>query len=463
MATMTRADLREAVLREIGLSRRESAEFVDSIIEAIADRLEAGEVVKISGFGTFTLRDKGERLGRNPKTREPAPISARRVVVFKPSAVLRGGWPRAWLVPGMISRCGCCSACNFDPADDRQITGTFAGGDDSLLFGWPRAWLVPGMISRCGCCSACKMSELPVEAPLLVGADALLDVFLAFGHHQVDEAGEFAGGRLDRNGGVHSGEPCAVLGADEGLAAARGHGRHAQGLPDGVDRLRGLAGEVLAAADPGSRRERKPGAEVLGGGEGGEVRADLRGDHPVRYRDRRWGIAVRSTPIILRNARGWMPSLPVSLVAAFAERLDAVSEVVPGAGSGAPPSGGSSGGARRSISAITRASQSSICWGQEVVALHGLFEGEQMLLAPRPLKARGDRIGVGLDAPVAQRRQALWVTLAVDDRAQDALAGQSRDVGDHRVELDVHLGQRLLHVQDAAGSGPRSARLIWRA
>lgn len=89
MATVTRADLSEAVLREIGLSRRESAKFVDSIIDAIADRLEAGEVVKISGFGTFTLRDKGERLGRNPKTREPAPISARRVVVFKPSAVLK--------------------------------------------------------------------------------------------------------------------------------------------------------------------------------------------------------------------------------------------------------------------------------------------------------------------------------------------------------------------------------------
>ena len=89
MATVTRADLSEAVLREIGLSRRESAKFVASIIDAIADRLEAGEAVKISGFGTFTLRDKGERLGRNPKTGEPAPISARRVVVFKPSAVLK--------------------------------------------------------------------------------------------------------------------------------------------------------------------------------------------------------------------------------------------------------------------------------------------------------------------------------------------------------------------------------------
>jgi len=77
-----------------------------------------------------------------------------------------------------------------------------------------------------------------------------------------------------------------------------------------------------------------------------------------------------------------------------------------------------------------------------------------VLLPPSALKACGDGIGVGLDAPVAERRQALRVTLAVDDRAQDALAGQSHNVGDHRVEPDVHLGQRLLHVQDAAGAVP---------
>ena len=63
MATVTRADLSEAVLREIGLSRRESAEFVASIIDAIADRLEAGEAVKISGFGTFTLRGSVAKSG----------------------------------------------------------------------------------------------------------------------------------------------------------------------------------------------------------------------------------------------------------------------------------------------------------------------------------------------------------------------------------------------------------------
>ena len=309
---------------------------------------------------------------------------------------------------------------------------------------------------------AVEMSELSVEAPLLVGVDALLDVFLAFGHHEVDQAGEFAGGRLDRNGGVHSGEPCAVLGADEGLAAARGHGRHAQGLPDGVDRLRGLAGEVLAAADPGSRRERKPGAEVLGGGEGGEVRADLRGDHQcgtgtdggdrgevdAHHSAQRQGLDALLAGVVAcgvrRAARRGFGGRAGGMV-----RCAAVREIV------------------RRCQALDLGHHPGLAvvdlLGQEVVALHGLFEGEQMLLAPRPLKARGDRIGVGLDAPVAERRQALWVTLAVDDRAQDALAGQSRDVGDHRVELDVHLGQRLLHVQDAAGAVPGQPPHLARA
>lgn len=89
MATSTRADLTEAVHEEIGLSRRESAEFVDSIIDAIAERLEAGESDKISGFGTFMLRDKPRRMGRNPRTSEAAAITARRVVVFRASAVLK--------------------------------------------------------------------------------------------------------------------------------------------------------------------------------------------------------------------------------------------------------------------------------------------------------------------------------------------------------------------------------------
>ena len=89
MATITRAVLTEAVHRETGLPQREAAALVDAVIEAMAERLEAGETVKISGFGSITLRDKQPRMGRNPKTGEQAAITARRVVVFQPSPVLK--------------------------------------------------------------------------------------------------------------------------------------------------------------------------------------------------------------------------------------------------------------------------------------------------------------------------------------------------------------------------------------
>ncbi len=89
MATVTRADLAEAVHREIGLPRREAAELVETVIEAISERLAAGKAVKISSFGSFSLRDKGPRMGRNPRTGEAATISARRVVVFRPSTILK--------------------------------------------------------------------------------------------------------------------------------------------------------------------------------------------------------------------------------------------------------------------------------------------------------------------------------------------------------------------------------------
>ena len=97
MATVTRAHLREALYWEAGLSRDESARLVDSVLETISDRLSAGEAVKLSSFGSFTVRGKAERIGRNPKTREEWPVSARRVVVFWPSHKLRdrvnGGRP----------------------------------------------------------------------------------------------------------------------------------------------------------------------------------------------------------------------------------------------------------------------------------------------------------------------------------------------------------------------------------
>lgn len=87
--TVTRQDLAEAVYREIGLSRSESSALVESVIERVAVALEKGNQVKLAGFGTFSLRDKKERIGRNPKTGEEVPITPRRVLVFKPSQVLR--------------------------------------------------------------------------------------------------------------------------------------------------------------------------------------------------------------------------------------------------------------------------------------------------------------------------------------------------------------------------------------
>lgn len=87
--TYTRLDLSEAVYREVGLSRNESAELVESILSHVSDALVNGETVKISSFGTFTVREKGARMGRNPKTGEEVPIEPRRVLVFRPSHILK--------------------------------------------------------------------------------------------------------------------------------------------------------------------------------------------------------------------------------------------------------------------------------------------------------------------------------------------------------------------------------------
>lgn len=87
--TVTRADLSEAVYKEVGLSRNESAELVETVLEEIADALGQGQTVKISSFGTFAVREKGERVGRNPKTGQEVPILPRRVLVFRASQVLK--------------------------------------------------------------------------------------------------------------------------------------------------------------------------------------------------------------------------------------------------------------------------------------------------------------------------------------------------------------------------------------
>ncbi|MEP1765110.1 MAG: integration host factor subunit alpha [Sulfitobacter sp.] len=87
--TLTRMDLSEAVFREVGLSRNESAQLVETVLEEMSDALVRGEQVKISSFGTFSVRDKTARVGRNPKTGEEVPINPRRVLTFRPSHLMK--------------------------------------------------------------------------------------------------------------------------------------------------------------------------------------------------------------------------------------------------------------------------------------------------------------------------------------------------------------------------------------
>ena len=87
--TLTRADLAEAVVRKVGLPRNESQEMVERVLGEISKSLASGEPVKLSSFGSFGIRQKGERIGRNPKTGQEVPITPRRVLVFRPSTIMK--------------------------------------------------------------------------------------------------------------------------------------------------------------------------------------------------------------------------------------------------------------------------------------------------------------------------------------------------------------------------------------
>ena len=87
--TLTRADLAEAVVRKVGLPRNESQELVELVLSEISGSLARGEQVKLSSFGSFGIREKGERMGRNPKTGEEVPITPRKVLVFRPSNIMK--------------------------------------------------------------------------------------------------------------------------------------------------------------------------------------------------------------------------------------------------------------------------------------------------------------------------------------------------------------------------------------
>jgi integration host factor subunit alpha len=94
--TITRAYLSEAVYQEVGLSRNESADLLEAVLNEIADALATGETVKLSSFGSFSVREKGQRIGRNPKTGEEVPILPRRVLVFRASQVLKNRINDRW-------------------------------------------------------------------------------------------------------------------------------------------------------------------------------------------------------------------------------------------------------------------------------------------------------------------------------------------------------------------------------
>jgi len=97
--SLTKADIADRLFEEVGLNKREAKEFVDAYFEAIKEALEKGENVKLSGFGNFQLREKNQRPGRNPKTGKEIPISARRVVTFRPGQKLRAR-VEAYVRPG---------------------------------------------------------------------------------------------------------------------------------------------------------------------------------------------------------------------------------------------------------------------------------------------------------------------------------------------------------------------------
>jgi integration host factor subunit alpha len=102
--TITRAQLSEAVYQEVGLSRNESADLLELVLSEISGALARGEAVKISSFGSFSVRSKGQRVGRNPKTGEEVPILPRRVLVFRPSQLLKSRIGDSIAKPAAASR-----------------------------------------------------------------------------------------------------------------------------------------------------------------------------------------------------------------------------------------------------------------------------------------------------------------------------------------------------------------------
>jgi integration host factor subunit alpha len=117
--TVTRADLSEAVYQEVGLSRNDSAALVETILNEMVDSLTRGETVKISSFGSFSVRQKGQRIGRNPKTGEEVPILPRKVLVFRASHVLKNKINRALSKGGLKSAAAASPSAGAAPSPSK--------------------------------------------------------------------------------------------------------------------------------------------------------------------------------------------------------------------------------------------------------------------------------------------------------------------------------------------------------
>jgi integration host factor subunit alpha len=113
--TVTRADLSEAVYQEVGLSRNDSAALVETVLNEIVEALTRGQTVKISSFGSFSVRQKGKRVGRNPKTGEEVPILPRKVLVFRASHVLKNKINRALGKSGTRAPSGAAASAAAEP------------------------------------------------------------------------------------------------------------------------------------------------------------------------------------------------------------------------------------------------------------------------------------------------------------------------------------------------------------
>ena len=127
--TITRAQLGESVYQEVGLSRNESADLLETVLSEIANALTRGESVKISSFGSFSVRSKGQRVGRNPKTGEEVPILPRRVLVFRPSQLLKSRINQGLLAgPGPAPAVVPETGSGTTPASGGSVGGGGGGG-----------------------------------------------------------------------------------------------------------------------------------------------------------------------------------------------------------------------------------------------------------------------------------------------------------------------------------------------